>query len=70
MKTEGQVTRTHGDTLTAGDLDIPKSHIGNSLESLQMFLEEEMMSKEETKSTNFKLISPTLMKNPPDNNVC
>ena len=39
-------------------------NVDNSMESLQMFLEEEMEAKEETKGINHKIIWPTLMKNP------
>lgn len=40
-----------------------KSHITNSIESLQMFLEEKMEAEKETTGTNVKLILLTLMKN-------
>lgn len=37
MKLEGQVTRILNSVLTVGSRDVPKSHIGNSMENLQMF---------------------------------
>ena len=40
-----------------------QSHVGNSMESLQIFLEEGMETAEETKGINLKLILPTLKKN-------